>query len=196
MSVDEIADSDVYLRQSLTFEQGKTYMITAGSGRGKTSLLNFIYGSSSMYDGEIVHHGSDSDNTSLRRSRLSYMFQDLRLFDNLTARENIEIKNRLTNHKTAAEIEQMLLSVLPASKIDVPANTLSLGQKQRVAAVRALCQPFCFLLLDEPFSHLDNKTAELLSHLIANEVKHQEAGMIITALDPICNIDFDKTLRL
>ena len=56
MSESEVAGSDIYLQPSVTFEQGKKYMICARSGHGKTSLLNFIYGSNLHYDGQIFFH--------------------------------------------------------------------------------------------------------------------------------------------
>jgi len=199
MSESEVAGSDIYLQPSVVFERGKKYMICARSGHGKTSLLNFIYGSNLHYNGKIIFHSEHSktfSQESLRLRHLSYLFQDLCLFPELTALENVQIKNSLTGHKSDAEIEAMLDALLPAGKKDQPVRTLSLGQRQRVAAVRALCQPFDFLLLDEPFSHLDRDTAAQAAALIAGEVEAQHAGLILTALDPTHLFSFDATLNL
>ncbi len=54
MSESEVAGSDIYLQPSVLFEQGRSYLVRARSGHGKTSLLNFIYGISGQYDGEVV----------------------------------------------------------------------------------------------------------------------------------------------
>ena len=54
MSESEVAGSDIYLQPSVFFEQGRSYLVRARSGHGKTSLLNFIYGISGQYDGEVV----------------------------------------------------------------------------------------------------------------------------------------------
>ena len=54
MSESEVAGSDIYLQPSVLFEQGCSYLVRARSGHGKTSLLNFIYGISGQYDGEVV----------------------------------------------------------------------------------------------------------------------------------------------
>jgi putative ABC transport system ATP-binding protein len=124
------------------------------------------------------------------------MFQDLCLFPELTAMENVQLKNMLTNFKSDSEIEQMLASLLPVEKRNQPVATLSLGQRQRVAAVRALCQPMHFLLLDEPFSHLDNETAKAVADIMEKEIEKQGAGLIVTALDPIEFFPFDKRLNL
>ena len=196
MSESEVAGSDIYLQPSVRFEQGHRYMVCARSGHGKTSLLNFIYGSSSHYDGTVHFHDDDSTPLERRRRKLSYLFQDLRLFPELTALENILIKNNLTEFKSTAQIEAMLDRVLAPEKKHQPVATLSLGQRQRVAAVRALCQPFEFLLMDEPFSHIDHESAQDVAALVLSEVEAQGAGLIVTALDPIDLFPFDTTLNL
>ena len=202
MSESEVAGSDIYLQPSVTFEQGKKYMICARSGHGKTSLLNFIYGANLHYDGQIIFHSPLStfhfplSTFTFRLRHLSYLFQDLCLFPELTALENVQIKNSLTGHKSDADIEAMLDALLPAGKKHQPLRTLSLGQRQRVAAVRALCQPFEFLLLDEPFSHLDRDTAALVADMILHEVEAQHAALLLTTLDPTPLLPFDATLRL
>ena len=110
--------------------------------------------------------------------------------------ENVQIKNSLTEHKSEAEIEAMLDALLPASKKHQPLRTLSLGQRQRVAAVRALCQPFEFLLMDEPFSHLDHETAQQVAAMTLREVEAQGASLLLTSLDPTDLFPFDCTLKL
>ena len=59
---------------------------------------------------------------------------------------------------------------------------MSFGQKQRVAIIRALCQRFDYILLDEPFSHLDTKNSEIAWDLIKTETEEQNASIIITSL--------------
>lgn len=201
MSESEVAGSDIYLQPSVVFEQGRKYMVCARSGHGKTSLLNFIYGISDQYDGSIERKAENGERKAENAIRiplsvLSYMFQDLGLFPELTAMENVQLKNRLTDFKNDSEIERMLDALLPEGKKHQPVATLSLGQRQRVAAVRALCQPMRFLLLDEPFSHLDHDTAVQVAAMISAEVERQGAGLIVTALDPTDLFHFDKTMRL
>lgn len=196
MSESEVTGSDIYLQPCVRFERGGKYMVCARSGHGKTSLLNFIYGTSLDYDGTIDYGEPVTSPFSLRLRHLSYLFQDLCLFPELTALENVQLKNNLTRHKSDADLRAMLSAVLPATKMHQPLRTLSLGQRQRVAAVRALCQPFEFLLMDEPFSHLDRASSEAVAALVLNEVESQSAGLIVTALDPIDLFPFDSTLYL
>ncbi|MBO4307978.1 MAG: ATP-binding cassette domain-containing protein [Bacteroidales bacterium] len=196
MSESEVSGSDIYLQPRVLFERGKKYMVCAKSGHGKTSLLNFIYGSNRQFDGTIDYHEPVSDPFLLRRDKLSYLFQDLCLFADLTAMENVQLKNRITGYKSDAEIAKLLDTLLPSEKKQQPVRTLSLGQRQRVAAVRAICQPFEFLMLDEPFSHIDNDNAKAVAQVIADEVERQGAGLIVTALDRIDLFQFDRILNL
>ena len=196
MSESEVAGSDIYMRPSVVFERGKKYMVCAKSGHGKTSLLNFIFGTNRNFDGQIDYHEAIVDPFMLRRDKLSYMFQDLCLFNELTAIENILLKNNLTHFKNENEISSMLDALLAPEKKHQPVGTLSLGQRQRVAAIRSLCQPFEFLMLDEPFSHIDHDTAQRVADLITKEVERQSAALIVTALDAIDLFDFDLTLNL
>lgn len=196
MSESEVSGSDIYLQPFVRFERGRRYMVCARSGHGKTSLLNFIYGSSTSFDGAVDLHTEGFDILELRRRHLGCLFQDLRLFPELTAMENVLIKNALTGFKGEAEVERMLDRVLSPEKKRQPVATLSLGQRQRVAAVRALCQPMEFLLMDEPFSHLDRNSAREVATLVDEELTAQGAGLIVTALDPIDLFSFDQTLNL
>ncbi len=76
------------------------------------------------------------------------------------------------------------------------AETLSYGQRQRVAIIRALCQPFELLLLDEPFSHIDNHQITKASELILQEVESNNATLILASLGNSYNINYENTLLL
>jgi len=197
MSDSEISASDIYLQESLLFEKGKKYLIKANSGHGKTSILNFIYGSNPNFSGSINYNGISNNNLfDFRKSKISYVFQDFKLFPSLSVFENIQLKNTLTNHKTVEEIDQLIEQVLLGHKKDSLVKKLSLGQKQRVAIIRALCQPFEFLFLDEPFSHLDKENIKISSNIIIQEIDEQDAGLIMTSLDETEIFNFDEVLNL
>ena len=69
-----------------------------------------------------------------------------------------------------------------ADKKDTPIRSLSFGQRQRVAFIRSLCQPFQFILLDEPISHLDTENGIEVAKLLLEETAGQGAGVLVTSL--------------
>ena len=76
------------------------------------------------------------------------------------------------------------------------AGKLSFGQQQRVAFIRALCQPFDFLFLDEPISHLDDDNSRIMGELIIAEAKAQGAGVIATSIGKHIELPYNHTLQL
>ncbi len=194
-------ESQVWLAD-VAFRRGETCLVEAESGVGKSSLCSFIYGSRQDYRGTIIVDGEDLRRFSVGRlcdmrvRHVSLLPQEMRLFPELTVMENIDIKNRLTSWKSAPEILSMLERMEIADKADVPAGKLSIGQQQRVAVVRALCQPFDFLLLDEPVSHLDVRNNSVVAGVIAAEAAAQGAGIIATSVGYDINLDFDRKLKL
>lgn len=124
------------------------------------------------------------------------LFQDLRLFGELTVAENIGLKNELTHFKTQEQIGRMLEAAGIADKRDVPVEKLSFGQQQRVAFIRCMCQPFDFILLDEPVSHLDAANGELLSGMLLEEAQAQGAGIVVTSVGSRLGLPYHKTLTL
>lgn len=179
--------SDVW-DKNLTFELGKFYLIEAESGTGKSSLFSFIYGYRNDFLGNIHFDGRDVNDIPLvewdeiRKTQLSLLFQELRLFPELTAFENIELKNQLTNYKSHDEIVNLLQLLGIGDKKDIPCAKLSWGQQQRVAVIRSLCQPYKFLLFDEPISHLDDKNAAIIADLVEKEAKAQNAAVIVSSI--------------
>ncbi|MEK0421314.1 MAG: hypothetical protein RLZZ161_1165 [Bacteroidota bacterium] len=173
-------------RQNRVFFTGKNYVVQAGSGRGKTTLVNIIGGTRNDYRGDAFFDETNlreiapDDFAEIRAMKISIMHQDLRLFSELTARQNIEMNPQ--NDKDALFIEKLAdrLGILP--QLDKPCGRMSLGQQQRVALIRALVRPFEWLLLDEPFSHLDAINAKIAMEIIAEIAKERGAGIIATSL--------------
>ena len=193
--------SDIW-RKQVTLERGKTYLIEAASGTGKSSLCSFIIGYRKDFDGSIRFDGKDSrelrtaDWVTLRQSHISMLFQELRLFPELTAMENVEIKNCLTHFKPRKEIEGWFEALGIADKMQSPVRLMSFGQQQRVAMIRALVQPFDFLLADEPISHLDEVNSQVMADIMMEEARRQGAGIIITSIGKHMDLPYDKTFCL
>ncbi len=124
------------------------------------------------------------------------LFQDMRLFTELTAMENILLKNNLTHFKSKKEIVSFFEAMGIADKLDSKVGRLSFGQQQRVAFIRSLCQPFDFIFLDEPISHLDDENSAIMSQLLMEETEKQGAGVIVTSIGKHLELPYDETLRL
>lgn len=188
------ASSAVMLRD-VGFERGSVYCLNASSGTGKTSLCGFIYGSRRDYAGDILFDGVSARSLSvgawcaLRRCHIAYLPQELDIFGELSAIDNIRLKNRLTGFMTDSRIRDMMDRLEIGSLADRPARFISVGQRQRVAIVRALCQPFDFILLDEPVSHLDSYNNSLCGALILEEARARGAGIIFTSVGNPLTLD-------
>ncbi len=193
--------SDVWSKD-IELVKGEKYLIEANSGTGKSSLCSFIYGYRKDYQGEILFDGKNIrqlniyDWTALRKKSIALLWQELRLFPELTAMENVEIKNKLTGFQKKKKIREWFERIGIADKQTELIGRMSFGQQQRVAMLRALCQPFDFILVDEPLSHLDDSNGQLLADLLTEEAERQGAGIIVTSIGKRMSLNYDKTFRL
>ena len=114
----------------------------------------------------------------------------------LTALENVQLKNRLTNYKKKKDILALFETLGISDKVNEKAAKLSFGQQQRVAFIRSLCQPFDFIFLDEPISHLDDDNGTIMSRLVMEEAGQQGAGVIVTSIGKHLGLEYDKVFKL
>ena len=194
-------DSDIW-HKDVELEKGHFYLIEAASGTGKSSLCSYIYGYRNDYQGIIGFDGNNIRNLSvkdwvdIRKHSLSMLFQDLRLFTELTAMENVLLKNSLTGFKKKKEIKDFFHELGIGDKMDVEVGKMSFGQQQRVALIRALCQPFDFFFLDEPVSHLDDVNATNMARILTEEATKQGAGVVVTSIGKHLELDYTKKMLL
>lgn len=197
----DMSASEVWQR-SLTLERGGIYLIEAASGTGKTSLCSYLIGYRDDYEGRILFDNTDIRSLSVgqwvqaRRTGLSHLFQELRLFPELTAWENIQIKNGLTHWHTARQVDEWFDAFGIAEKRNELVGRMSFGQQQRVAMIRALVQPFSFLLADEPISHLDDANSRAMAQVLLAEIRSQGAGLVVTSVGKHMDLPYSKTFRL
>lgn len=195
--------TDVWGKE-LAFTRGVTYLIEAASGRGKSSLCSFIYGLRSDYAGSIEFIDNEGkalsttqkDLCGMRRTMLAMMFQEHRIFPELTAVENVLMKNQLTDYFTEKEIRERLTMLGLEQRLDTPCGKLSLGQQQRVAFVRLLAQPADFVILDEPVSHLDAGNARIIGTMLRQRQLADGMGVIVTSIGQRLPYEYDKILKL
>ena len=177
---------------NLTLDEGEVLAIIGPSGAGKSTLLRIIgglekasSGDIKIFDNEICKNGIYKKNKYLKDiyKDISYIFQDFNLFDNMTVRNNIALAPKFRKYDNIDDIVESLLKKMNLSdKIDKYPNTLSGGEKQRIAIARALAISPKLILFDEPTSALDVESIENLVYTI-NEMKKDNIMMIIVTHD-------------
>lgn len=189
-------------QQDVKFEKNKLYLVEAMSGTGKSTLCSYILGYRHDYTGKVMFDATDTKSISvsewvnIRQRNISHLFQELRLFPELTALENVMIKNNLTNFKPVDEIKDWFERLGIGDKLNTKVGRMSFGQQQRVAMMRALVQPFDFILADEPISHLDDTNSAIMADIMMTEAKRQGAGVIVTSIGKHMELDYDKVYKL
>ncbi len=133
---------------SAELESGHVYCLMGPSGSGKTTLFRIIMGLESPDDGYIS--GIDPD------TRIAAVFQEDRLCEEFTPVENVMMVTGKAY--TRDKIRKELAVILPEESLDRPVDTLSGGMKRRTAICRALLAPSDLILMDEPFTGLDEDT--------------------------------------
>lgn len=193
--------SQVWGRE-VVLRRGECCLVEAASGTGKSSFCGFLYGSRRDYAGTIRFDSEDVRTfgverwSELRRRSLAMLFQGLRLFPELSAIDNVRLKNDLTGFRSEQGIVELFAALGIAGKRDEPLQRLSFGQRQRVAFVRMLCQPADFLILDEPMSHLDERNAGIMAELLLEERRQRGVGIVVTSVGKRLAMDYDKTFAL
>jgi len=189
-------------RSDFTFQPSKFYKVQAPSGKGKSTIVNILFGNRTDYTGDAfideknIRKFGLSNWTKFRKEKCSIVFQDLRLLPDFTAMENVLLKAALIKYYDTSQIEAMAEMLGVKKLLNRKAAFLSYGERQRVAIIRSLVQPFEWLLLDEPFSHLDQNNIAKASQLIVDECRKRNAGIIVAGLDDDKFIPYDEKINL
>ncbi|WP_018627166.1 ATP-binding cassette domain-containing protein [Niabella aurantiaca] len=172
-----------------SFSNGDLVNIVAPSGTGKTSLIHFLYKMRESYSGTVLYDDkplqqfSREETAALRKDHVSIILQDMRLFEEQTILENLEIKRQLSPYHPQERIIEMARRLGVDHRLNALAKNCSYGEQQRSVIIRALLQPFDVLLMDEPFSHLDNANSKKATELILEETAHRKALVIFAELE-------------
>lgn len=151
------SNGPVILDANLKIKKNDFICLYGESGSGKTTLLKIIAGLNKPDSGRIIMNDTiwyDSEkkiNAVPQKRKIGYVFQDYALFPNLTVKKNISY-----SCKDKKKVDHLLKIIKLTQLADVYPNKLSGGQKQRVSLARAIASEPEILLLDEPFSSLDN----------------------------------------
>ena len=177
---------------SLSFPAGSLSLVMGPSGSGKTTLLSVLGCLLMPDDGSVFVNGRDVtaatevERTTIRREQLGFVFQAFRLFESLTAFENVTLSSDIAGDKgeqARVKAERCLDLLEMANKKHLKPAELSGGEKQRVAIARALMRDPKILLADEPTASLDSKTGELIAGILRDIAQEQHRTVVVVSHD-------------
>jgi putative ABC transport system ATP-binding protein len=177
---------------SLSFPAGSLTLIMGPSGSGKTTLLSVLGCLLTPDDGSVFVNGRDvtaapeEERNTIRREQLGFVFQAFRLFQSLTAIENVAISSEISGQRgkqSNAKAERCLELLEMANKKHLKPAELSGGEKQRVAIARALMRDPKILLADEPTASLDSKAGEVIAGILRDIAREQRRTVVVVSHD-------------
>lgn len=185
---------------NLEFERGKHLALLGESGCGKSTLLKVIYGLYDLKEGEISWNGKQvlgpAYNLVPGVDEMKYLAQDFDLEPNTTVAENVgKFLSNSNLAKKQARVEELMDLVEMGAFASVKTKFLSGGQQQRVALARVLAAEPEMLLLDEPFSHIDNFRRSALRRNLFAYLKAKGISCIVATHDCVDALSFaDETV--
>jgi putative ABC transport system ATP-binding protein len=177
---------------NLQINEGERLGITGASGSGKTTLLSILGCLEKPTSGTLTIYGRDTGNmndealSQLRLREIGFIFQEHNLIPALTIRENIELPLTLMKKpkkEREARIGELLKIVDLENLVDRYPSQLSRGQRQRIAAVRALANEPKIIIGDEPTSDLDKQNAGILLDFLKKINQQTGTTLILAATD-------------
>lgn len=181
-------------------EEGELCVIVGPSGAGKTTLLNILGGMDTLTDGKVLLDGekisafSKRQLTAYRRHEVGFVFQFYNLIQNLTALENVELANQISEHPLDAA--QVLRDVGLESRMKNFPSQLSGGEQQRVAIARALAKNPKLLLCDEPTGALDYNTGKAILKLLQDTGRRTGMTILIITHNSALTAMADRVIRV
>jgi len=172
---------------SFRIAAGSFHFLTGPSGAGKSSLLRLMHLATAPVRGEIMLFGRDAArmrrrDVAAQRRRIGVVFQELRLLERLTARENVALPLRIAGTRDVAmdrRVPELLERLGLGALMDARPAALSGGQRQRVAVARALVTRPELVLADEPTANVDDATAMTVMALL--EEQHRAGATVVLA---------------
>lgn len=172
---------------ALEVQSGESLCFTGPSGAGKTTLLYALTGLCAVESGEVLWDGknladfSEMEKDAFRREEVGYLFQDYRLFDKMSALDNVLVSDLYSKEKVG---KKNALKRLEEAGIRYPrtmAGALSGGEKQRVALVRALFREPGIVAADEPGVQLDRENREKMADRLFLSAQERGATLLVVS---------------
>lgn len=171
---------------SLSVAPGEIVALSGPSGSGKSTLFDILLGWQTRGSGVVDIRAED------RAGSVGVVTQDLALFEELTAAENLAIAARLADNANP----DGLITLLELDELqDRAASELSLGQQQRVAVARALVSKPSVVIADEPTSHQDAERAMLVMNAL-RQTADNGAAVLVTSHDPLLIERCDREIQI
>ena len=173
---------------NIKVNNGKILTIFGSSGIGKSSLINVIAGVSEnnlLFTGEIILNNKKITNIVPEKRKIGLLLQDGVLFPHLNVEQNLifGIKKNLTNKEKYLLINEHLINANMEGFENRYPNTLSGGQKARIACLRAILSEPAALLLDEPFSSIDPEQRNSFRLFVVNQIREKKIPCILVTHD-------------
>ncbi len=170
----------------------ETISIVGESGSGKTSLIMLIAGLEKATSGRIffldneINKLKEDELTRIRKKDIGVVFQSFYLIPNYTALENVTLVLEINNIVNAEKKAKDMLNLFGLSnRLNNFPSQLSGGEQQRVAISRSLIMKPKLILADEPTGNLDSKNSSLISKILFDYIKQEEASLIIVTHDKV-----------
>ena len=194
---------------SLKVRSGEHLLIRGPSGSGKTTLLNLLTGISPPQTGSVEVLGtafsalSQRQRDQFRADNLGVIFQQFNLLPYLSLLENAALPCWFSSRRrqNAGDVREAVLRLfdalnVPADLVNRSVGTLSVGQQQRVAVVRALIGSPAIVIADEPTSALDTDNRDRFLQLLFQEANQRDSTLIFVSHDPQIGGQFSRVLEM
>lgn len=187
---------------SLSVDRGSFLGVIGPSGSGKSSLMYLLSGMKRPTRGRLAFEGREyatmraAELMRLRRRRFGFVFQQHFLVNYLNAFENVMVGAVRRDHATAARAHELLAQVGLGDKLPKRPFQLSIGERQRVAVVRALVHEPAIVFADEPTASLDQATGRQVIEVLGR-FRHEKGGSVVVVThDPDMLTGADRVLHM
>lgn len=188
---------DILNNYSFSLDKYDILLIKGKSGIGKSTILKLISGFENIQLGNIILDGINISNEKIEKRNVGYLFQEFALFPHMNVYKNISYGiSKLNKAEIEIRVKELLEIVNMKGYEKRYPNELSGGQKQRIALARALATRPKLLLLDEPFSSLDEDLKDVLRIHLRDILKSQKITAIIVSHDSMDELVADKVIDI
>lgn len=195
-------DDRVLDEASLTVAETEAVLVQGTSGAGKSTLFSVLGllerpdQGSVLIDGKETTSLSERECAEVRRETVGTIFQDFKLIEDLTARENVAVPMEHTGAVDEAWLSELFERLGITSIADRRPPTLSGGEKQRVAIARALANRPTVLLADEPTGQLDPETTADVMDVLFSCREAFDTALLVVSHDPGITESFERVVQL